>query len=120
MIPIIFVFKQWTDHIFHESLSSDGYIVGDNMWLVLYPIPNKLILYRVISLRYLRPARKVSVKFLPLHIGIAKDYEDRRPVLRQEVSLGIEVTTLISPKWMCSCQTGTLSDDLWEKRFVSL
>ena len=72
------------------------------MWLVLYPILDKLTSHVVVGLSYLGPARKVSEKVLPLHVGIAESYEDRRHVSKQEVSLSMEVVTLVPPKGMCS------------------
>jgi hypothetical protein len=103
-IPVIFILQEWSDHIFHESLSSDGHVVSDEMWLVLHPIPDELTPYVVVSLRHLRKAGKVPVKVMPLHISSTKGYEDRRHVLREEVGLSMEVTTLIPPKGTCSGQ----------------
>jgi hypothetical protein len=103
-ILVIFILQEWSDHIFHESLSSDGHVVSDKMWLVLHPIPDELMLYVVVSLRHLRKARKVPVKIMPLHIGSTKGYEDWRHVLGEEAGLSMEVTTLISSKVTCSSQ----------------
>src|SRR5580692_8454250 len=80
-ILMIFIIQQRTDHIFHESLSLNSQVMGDEMRLVLYPIPDEPMPYGLTSLRYLRLARKVSVKVPPLHVGTAKGYENRRHVL---------------------------------------
>jgi hypothetical protein len=92
--------------------------MGDEIWLVLHPIPDEFTSYCITSLRYLRPAGKVSVKILPLHVSITEGYEDRGHVMRQETSLGIEVITLIPPEKTRPSQIRTLSDDLWKKRFI--
>jgi hypothetical protein len=75
--------------------------------------------HSIISPRHLRPTRKVSVKVLPLHVGSAKGYKDRRHILRKETGLGVKVTTLIPPEWMCPYESRTLPDDLGEERIVS-
>jgi hypothetical protein len=102
-IPVIFVLQQWSEHVIHESFPPDDRVVGDEMWLVLHPIPDELTLYGVISLKHLGKARKVSVKVMLLHIGCTKSYEDRRHVLGEEAGLSMEVTTLIPPKGVYSC-----------------
>jgi hypothetical protein len=111
-ISVIFVFQQWSNYIIYESLSLDGYIVGNEMWLVLYPIPDKFIPYMVISLKYLRKARKVFVEVMLLHIGNTEGYKYWRHILREEASLSIEVVTLASLKGTCSSQVRILSKDL--------
>ena len=101
-ILVIFIFQQRSDHIIHGSLSSDGCVIDDEMWLILHPIPDKLMPYMVVSLRHLRKARKVSVEVMPLHIGNAEGYKHWRHVLRKEASLSMEVVTLVPPKGTCS------------------
>src|SRR5580692_6324678 len=119
-IPMIFIPQQWTDHIFHESLPPDGHIVSDEMWLVLYPIPDEPTPYGVTRLRHLRPAWEVSMKVMPLHVRGAKGQENWRHVLGEEASLSMEVTALVLPERTCPCQIRTLSDDLWKERIVIL
>jgi hypothetical protein len=117
-IPVIFIFQQQTDHVFHESLSPNNHIVGNEMWLVLYPIPDELTPYMVVSLRYLRKVGKVSVEVMPLHISHTKSYEYWRHILREEVSLSVKITTLVSLKGVCSSQITTLLDNLRKKRTI--
>jgi hypothetical protein len=93
--------------------------MGDEMRLVLHPIPDEPTLYGLASLRHLRPARKVPVKVLPLHVGSTEGYKDRRHVSREETGLSIEVTTLVPPKGTRPCQSRTLPDDLWKERLIS-
>ena len=88
------------------------------MWLVLYPIPDELTLYMVVSLRYLGKAGKVSVEVMPLHISYTKSYEYWRHILREEASLSMKMTTLVPLKGACSSQIRTLSDNLRKKRIV--
>jgi hypothetical protein len=71
-IPVIFILQEWSDHIFHESLSSDGHVVSNEMWLVLHPIPDELMPYVVVSLRHLRKARKVPVKVIVTNLGLIR------------------------------------------------
>jgi hypothetical protein len=118
MIPVISIFQQWSDHVFHESLSPNSHIVGNEMWLVLYPIPDELTPYVVISLRYFRKAGKVSMEVMLLHIGYTKGYEYWRHIPREEASLSIKMTTLVSPKGVYSSQVRTLLYDLRKKRIV--
>ena len=117
-IPVILVLQQRGDHVFHQSLSPDGHVVGDEMRLVLYPIPDEPTPYVVVGPRHLRKAGKVSVEVVPLHVGNAEGYEYRRHVLREEASLSMEVVALVPPKGTCPGQVRTLSDDLWKKSIV--
>ena len=94
--------------------------MSDEMWLVLYPIPDELILYGVTCLRHLRPAKEVSMKVMPLHVHSAKGQENWRHVLGEEASLSMEVTALVLLERMCPCQIRTLSDNLWKERIVIL
>ena len=74
-IPVILVLQQQGDHIFHQSLSPDCHVVSNEMRLVLYPIPDKPMLYVVVSLRHLRKAGKVSVEVMPMHVSNTEGYK---------------------------------------------
>jgi hypothetical protein len=82
------------------------------MWLVLYLILDEPMPYMIVSLRHLRKARKVSVEVMLLYVGNAEGYKYQRHDLREEVSLSIEVVTLIPPEGMYFSQVRTLLDDL--------
>ena len=61
----------------YEGVKSNRQVVGDEMRVILDAIPDEFTPRPIICRSHVRPAREVSVKVLPLHIGRAKCHKNR-------------------------------------------
>ena len=75
-VPVVRESEERKENVVHEGVKSDRQVVGDEMWVILDSIPDEFLPCLIICSSHVCPAREVSVKVLPLHIGRAKRHEN--------------------------------------------
>jgi hypothetical protein len=73
--------------VLFEEPEADIQVVGDDMWVVLNPIPDEVAPSTIILYSHGRISWEVSMQVLPLHISRTECHKYRRHTGRQKAGL---------------------------------